>query len=308
MNLTDDIAGITFPTCIMNAAGARCVTAEELEAIGNSRAGAIVTKSMTRHARDGNPSPRYVTFPHGSINSMGLPNLGYQAYVDLIPRLKEFKKPVIASVAGFSPDEFLDIAKAIDAVNPDLMEINLSCPNIEGHPQIAYDFKTAEQLLARIRKMVNRPMGTKLPPYFDPVHHDHMAAILERCRVDFISVINSIGNGLVIDPETDAVAIKPKGGFGGLGGAIIKPVALANVRAFALRFQGRIPIIGVGGIETGQDIYEHLLAGASAVQIGTAFVAEGTHMFARLEQELTAVLESKGLQSSTEVVGRLKEL
>ncbi|HHZ82534.1 MAG TPA: dihydroorotate oxidase [Nitrospirales bacterium] len=308
MNLTASIAGITFPTCIMNAAGARCVTAEELEAIGNSRTGAIVTKSMTRDARDGNPSPRYVAFPHGSINSMGLPNLGHQAYVDLIPRLKEFNKPVIASVAGFSPDEFVDIATAIDAVKPDLMEINLSCPNIEGHPQIAYDFDAAEQLLTRIRKVVNRPMGTKLPPYFDPVHHDHMASILEQCRVDFISVINSIGNGLVIDPETDAVVIKPKGGFGGLGGAIIKPVALANVRAFALRFQGRIPIIGVGGIETGQDIYEHLLAGASAVQIGTAFVEEGTQMFARLEQELTTVLESKGLQSSTEAVGRLKEL
>jgi dihydroorotate dehydrogenase (fumarate) len=308
MNLTADIAGITFPTCIMNAAGARCVTAEELEAIGNSRAGAIVTKSMTRNARDGNPSPRYVTFPHGSINSMGLPNLGYQAYVDLIPRLKEFKKPVIASVAGFSPDEFLNIATAIDAANPDLMEINLSCPNIEGHPQIAYDFEAAEQLLTRIRKVVDRPMGTKLPPYFDPVHHDHMAIILERCRVDFISVINSIGNGLVIDPETDAVVIKPKCGFGGLGGAIIKPVALANVRAFALRFQGRIPIIGVGGIETGQDIYEHLLAGASAVQIGTAFVEEGSQVFGRLEQELMTVFERKGLQSAAEAVGKLKEL
>jgi dihydroorotate dehydrogenase (fumarate) len=135
-----------------------------------------------------------------------------------------------------------------------------------------------------------------------------MATILERCRLDFISVINSIGNGLVIDPETDTVVIKPKGGVGGLGGAIIKPVALANVRAFSQRFQGRIPIIGVGGIETGQDIYEHLLAGAAAVQIGTAFVEEGPKAFARLEQELTTVLARKGLQSVTEAVGRLKEL
>ena len=308
MNLTADIAGITFPIGIMNASGARCVTADELEAIGNSRAGAIVTKSMTRNARDGNPTPRYIAFPHGSINSMGLPNLGYQAYADLIPHLKEFKKPVITSVAGFSPDEFLDIATAIDAAKPDLMEINLSCPNIEGHPQIGYDFEAAEQLLTRIRKVVNCPMGTKLPPYFDPVHHDYIATILERCSVDFISVINSIGNGLIIDPETDAVVIKPKGGFGGLGGVIIKPAALANVRAFALRFQGRIPIIGVGGIETGHDIYEHLLAGASAVQIGTAFVEEGPRVFARLEQELTAVLERKGLQSVSQAVGQLKEL
>ncbi len=308
MNLAADIAGITFPTCIMNAAGARCVTADELETIGRSRAGAIVTKSMTREARDGNPTPRYVTFPHGSINSMGLPNLGYQSYVTLIPHLKTFKKPVIASVAGFNPDEFLEIASAIDATHPHLIEINLSCPNLEGHPQIGYDFEAAAHLLNRLRKVVTCPMGTKLPPYFDPVHHDHMAAVLERCRVDFISVINSVGNGLVIDPDTDTTVITPKGGFGGLGGAIIKPVALANVRAFSLRLQGRIPIIGVGGIETGQDIYEHLLAGASAVQIGTAFVEEGEHVFDRLEQELAAVLQKKGLQSAAEAVGRLEEL
>ncbi len=308
MNLTAEIAGVTFPTCIMNASGARCVTAEELEVIGKSRAGAIVTKSMTLNARDGNPTPRYVTFPRGSINSMGLPNLGYQTYVDLIPHLKEFKKPIIASIAGFSPDEFIDIATAIDAAKPDLLEINLSCPNIEGHPQIAYDFKAVEQLITKIRNVVSRPMGTKLPPYFDPVHHDHIAKILERCGIDFISVINSIGNGLVINPETDAVIIKPKGGFGGLGGAIIKPVALANVRAFALRLQGRIPVIGVGGIETGQDIYEHLLAGASAVQIGTAFVEEGPQIFGRLEQELTTIVARKGLRSTAEAVGRLTEL
>ena len=160
----------------------------------------------------------------------------------------------------------------------------------------------------RLRSIVTRPLGTKLPPYFDPVHHDQMAAILKRCRVDFISVINSIGNGLVINPETEAVVIKPKGGFGGLGGAIIKPIALANIRAFALRFDGRIPIIGVGGIETGQDVYEHLLVGASAVQIGTALVEEGTSIFSRIEQNLKAVLERNGLQSAADVIGKLKEL
>ena len=308
MTLSADIAGITISTCIMNAAGARCVTAEELEAIGGSCAGAIVTKSMTRHARDGNPTPRYVALTHGSINSMGLPNLGYQAYIDLIPRLKEFEKPLMASIAGFSPDEFIEIVTAIDAVHPDLIEINLSCPNLKGHPQIAYDFEAAEQLLTRLRRITNHPMGTKLPPYFDPVHHDRMAHILTRCRVDFISVINSIGNGLVIDSETNAVVIKPNGGFGGLGGTIIKPVALANVRAFALRFDRRIPIIGVGGIATGQDIYEHLLAGASAVQIGTAFVDEGPQIFGRLEQELRAIIKRNGWQSAAEAVGKLREL
>ncbi len=292
----------------MNAAGAHCVTAEELKSIGHSYAGAIVTKSMTLHAREGNPSPRYIAFSGSSINSMGLPNLGYQAYIALIPTLKKFKKPIIASIAGFSPDEFIEITMAIDAAKPDLIEINLSCPNIEGHPQIAYDFATAEQLLTRLRKITTCPIGTKLPPYFDPVHHDQMAKILMRCNIDFVSAINSVGNGLVIDSQTDTAVIKPKNGFGGLGGAIIKSVALANVRAFSLRLGRKIPVIGVGGIRTGMDIYQHLLAGASAVQIGTTLVEEGPKVFSRLEQELVTIGEKKGVHSVSEAVGSLKEL
>ena len=95
--LSTTIAGVRFPSCFMNAAGAHCVTREELERLGRSRAGALVTKSMTVEARQGNPEPRYFGFPSGSINSMGLPNLGYLAYAEMIPALRSFKKPVIAS-------------------------------------------------------------------------------------------------------------------------------------------------------------------------------------------------------------------
>jgi dihydroorotate dehydrogenase (fumarate) len=306
--LSTTIAGVRFSSCFMNAAGARCVTAEELRALGTSRAGAIVTKSMTVEPRQGNPEPRYYGFPGGSINSMGLPNLGYQAYAELIPELKGFGKPVIASVAGLCEDDFPTIAKVINAAGPDLIEVNLSCPNIPGKPQIGYDPEASERVLKRVRPIITVPMGVKLPPYFDPAHHEVMGTVIGQCGVDFLNMINSVGNGLVVDPEREVVVIKPKGGFGGLGGALIKPVALANVRAFYKMFQGRLPIIGTGGVVNGVDAFEHFLCGASAVQVGTVLVEEGLDVFGRLEQELAALLEKKGYRSVEDCRGKLKEL
>jgi dihydroorotate dehydrogenase (fumarate) len=308
MHLSTTIAGITFPSCFMNASGALCVTREELVALGRSHAGAIVTKSMTVESRQGNPIPRYYGFSSGSINSMGLPNLGYKAYAELIPDLKKFGKPVIASVAGLCEDDFPTIAQVINEAKPDLIEVNLSCPNIPGKPQIGYDPEASERLMKRVRKVITVPMGVKLPPYFDPAHHKLMGDVIGRCGVDFLNLINSVGNGLVVNPETETVVIKPKGGFGGLGGTIIKPVALANVRAFWKHFEGRMPIIGTGGIMNGVDAFEHFLCGASAVQVGTVLVEEGVEVFKRLEQELAACLEKKGYRSVAECRGKLKEL
>ncbi|BCA56218.1 Dihydroorotate dehydrogenase [Nitrospira sp. KM1] len=308
MELSVDIAGVKFPGLFMNASGARCVTREELLALGASRSGAIVTKSMTVDRREGNPSPRYYGFPGGSINSMGLPNLGYKAYADLIPELKRFGKPVVASVAGLCEDDFPTIAELINAANPDLIEVNLSCPNIPGKPQIGYDPDASERLMKRVRKIVTVPMGVKLPPYFDPAHHKIMGDVIGRCGVDFLNLINSVGNGLVVNPETETAVIKPKGGFGGLGGSIIKPVALANVRAFWRHFTGRMPIIGTGGVMSGTDAFEHLLCGASAVQVGTALVEEGLDVFTRLESELAICMRQKGYRTVADCRGRLKEL
>jgi dihydroorotate dehydrogenase (fumarate) len=308
MDLTVTIAGVKFPACLMNASGALCVTREELTALGRSRSGAIVTKSMTVEARQGNPLPRYHSFPGGSINSMGLPNLGYRAYAELIPELKHFGKPVIASIAGLCEDDFPAIARLINAAGPDLIEVNLSCPNIPGKPQIGYDAEASERVMKRVRPLITVPMGVKLPPYFDPAHHQVMGEVIGRCGVDFLNLINSVGNALVVSPHDEAVVIKPKSGFGGLGGAIIKPVALANVRAFFRHFDGRMPIIGTGGVVNGVDAFEHLLCGASAVQVGTALVEEGLGVFSRLEKELDSCLKQRGYKSAEECRGKLKEL
>ena len=308
MDLSTTIAGVKFPSCLMNASGALCVTREELESLGRSRSGAIVTKSMTLEPRQGNPEPRYIRIAGGSINSMGLPNLGYKTYAELIPQLKRFNRPVVASVAGLCEDDFIVIAETINTSQPDLIEINLSCPNIPGKPQIGYDPEDSERLLHRVRKIITVPMGVKLPPYFDPAHHSIMAKVIKRTGVDFLNLINSVGNGLVVDPDRESVVIKPKGGFGGLGGTLIKPVALANVRAFWRLLGESCPIIGTGGVAGGMDAFEHFLCGASAVQIGTQLVEEGISVFERVERELVGVLGAKSYRSPGECRGRLKEL
>lgn len=307
-DLAATIAGVRIDPCLMNAAGPDCTTLEHLLRLGASAAGAIVTKSMTPEPRAGNAAPRYADLPLGSINSMGLPNLGLDEYCRLLPRLREAGKPVIASVAALEPNELAPAVGRASAAGFDLVEANLSCPNLAGHPIVAYDFAAFERVLADVRRACACPLGVKLPPYFDRVHHEQAAAILLRCQVDFLTTINSVPNALVIDADTEQPAIHPKDGFGGLGGEYVKPVALANVRAFHLLTGGMLPIIGVGGIYSGRDVVEFLLAGASAVQVGTAYQQEGADIFARLAAELAAFIVAKGDGAATALVGRLRSL
>lgn len=242
------IAGFNFDNCLMNAAGVYCMSKEELLEIETSAAGSFVTKTGTLEAREGNPEPRYAPTPLGSINSMGLPNMGYDYYLDVVLDLEkeENSKNHFISVVGLSPEDTHTILKTLhSSAYQGLVELNLSCPNVPGKPQIAYDFETTEQLLTEIFSYYTKPLGVKLPPYFDIVHFDQAAAIFNKFPLAFVNSVNSIGNGLVIDDET--VIIKPKNGFGGIGGDYIKPTALANVHAFYQRLNPSIQIIGTGG-------------------------------------------------------------
>ncbi len=148
-----------------------------------------------------------------------------------------------------------------------------------GKPQLAYDFEATYETLKEVFSIFSKPLGIKLPPYFDFAHFDQMADILNQFQLTYVNAINSVGNGLYIDTEQEAVVIKPKEGFGGIGGEYIKPTALANVRAFYTRLKPEIQIIGTGGIRTGQDAFEHLLCGASMLQIGTELHKEGPEIF-----------------------------
>lgn len=238
----------------MNASGVHCMTAAELDELAASDAGSLITKSGTPQAREGNPAPRYHALRLGSINSMGLPNRGIDYYLDYAVRFQQTHpdRPLFMSVAGMGPDDYVALATKIQASGfAGLTEFNLSCPNVPGKPQIAYDLATTEHILTNLFKVFKKPAGVKLPPFFDLAQFDQMAALLNRYPLSFINSINSLGNGLMIDPETDTTLIRPKGGFGGIGGAYAKPIALANVRAFRQRLRPDIAIIGTAGSPPG---------------------------------------------------------
>ncbi|HLC75216.1 MAG TPA: dihydroorotate oxidase [Candidatus Nanoarchaeia archaeon] len=308
MSYSTSIAGIKLQHPIFNASGPLCVTLEELHDIGASHASAIITKSMTKEPRLGNPEPRYKDIPHGSINSMGLPNHSCKKYIEYLPQLRKHSKPLIASVSGLCLDDNKEIIRALNSADCDLIELNLSCPNLVGKPQIGYDVEQSDNVLKEILSITKKPLGVKLPPYFDFVHFEQMAAVLNKHQVRFITCINSIGNALFIDAEKEKVIIKPKGGFGGLGGHYIKPTALANVRKFYELLRKDIDIIGCGGIYSGTDVFEFILAGASAVQLGTVFMQQGHTCFERIEKEFNHIMHRKGYTSIDQMKGTLREL
>ena len=305
--LSTEFCGIALPNCFANASGPHCVTAEELRALARSNAALVVSKSCTLLPRAGNPEPRYFDTPFGSINSMGLPNLGYQFYSAMAAEIAK-QKPYLVSVSGMTPEDNVTIITHIAAnVHVHAIELNLSCPNLVGKPQVGYDIEASDRLIAAALKAANgKPLGIKLPPYFDFIHFAQMAEVLNRYPLAFITCVNSIGNGLVIDPETETVVIKPKGGFGGIGGDYIKPTALANVRKFRELLNPSIAVVGCGGVKNGTDAFEFLLAGAQMVQIGTQLYREGPGVFTRISHELEQVMLRKGYQSLDEFRGKLK--
>ncbi len=298
-----------FDNCLMNAAGVYCYDRGELEKVINSEAGTFVTKTATLNIREGNPEPRYYNTELGSINSMGLPNLGFDYYLEYLLELNGSHpgRSFFFSLVGMSQEETHTLLKKVQQSNFNgPVELNLSCPNVPGKPQIAYDLETTERLLSEIFTYYRNPLGIKLPPYFDMVHFDMAAAVFNKFPLTFINCVNSIGNGIVI--SDDAMVIKPKNGFGGLGGKYIKPTALANVHAFYNRLNPSIQIIGTGGVFTGRDAFEHILCGASMVQLGTVLQKEGPSVFRRITEELKSIMDEKGYSTINDFKGKVRYL
>ena len=312
MSLHTNIGFQLLDTCIYNASGPRCTSLKELIQLDKSHSSLVLSKSSTVLSREGNVRPRYYQNELGSINSMGLPNQGFQYYID---SANAINKPYLISVNGLTlEDTKLIITNILQSNKINGIEINLSCPNIIGKGQLAYDLVEMERYLSEIFLIINQYsfpflVGLKLPPYFDLHWYPQITNIIKKFNVHYITCVNSIGNGLLVDSETESTVIKPKGGMGGIGGQYIKPIGLSNVRNFYLEFQKqnlKIDVIGCGGIETGEDIFEYILCGASAVQIGTQFYREGIKCFSRLQQELKDIMSKKGYRCLEDFKGKLK--
>ena len=169
---------------------------------------------------------------------------------------------------------------------------------------MAYNFELLEEYLTKIFEEVNvgnfSVFGIKLPPFFELSDYEGVSLKISKFPINFITCINSIANGMVIDIENEKPVIEPKGGLGGIGGSVIKPIGLSNVYNFK-KLLPDIDIIGCGGIETGKDVFEYLLCGASAVQIGTQFQREGVECFKRINEEFLEVMKSKNYKTIKDI-------
>ena len=320
VSLKTTLAGIPMDCCIYNASGPRTGSSAALAKIAASKSGGVLAKSATVIKQLGNPQPRTWQSENASLNSEGLPNSGIDYYLDettIAESVAPSEKPYMVSISGKTLDDNVLMIKQIIEVNKKTgkiacVELNLACPNIIGKPIIAYDFdqmKAVVSKVASVSGIQSLRLGVKLPPYFDGPHFEAAASILNAHKhiVSYVATINTIGNALVVDAVAEMPCISSNGGFAGVSGKAVKFTALANVRKMRLLLDTSIDVVGVGGIETGEDAFEHILCGATAVQVGTTHWREGPKCFDRIHDELIVLMEQKGYSSIADFKGKLKD-
>jgi dihydroorotate dehydrogenase (fumarate) len=326
-SLQTTVGGVNLECCIYNASGPKSGHVADLANVGKSRSGAVLSKSATLEKQSGNPLPRLKKIPldgklcDGSINSEGLPNAGIDYYISdaVLDGVAATGKPYFVSLSGLKVAHNVEMlgkiveahAKAPDKIAG--VELNLACPNIPGKPTVALDFEQMDDVLAQVLghsgfAKCGLPLGIKLAPYFDGPHYDAAAAIINKhkARIAYVVTMNTIGNCLVMDTETESALISPKGGFGGIGGGFTKPIALANVYQLRQRLDPAIGLVGVGGVRTGEDAFQLISCGADAVQTATTPWLEGPACFDRIASELQAIMAKKGYSAISDFKGKLK--
>ena len=263
--------------------------------------GGIVVKGLSRTPMTGNRSPRLWETESGMMNSIGLQNIGVRAFVaDKLPRLRQAGTPIFANVFGYSVEDYVEVIQVLeDAEGLAGYELNVSCPNTKhGGIFFSNDPVLLAEVVTAARKVAQRPMLVKLSPNVTAIAP--LARVAEESGADALSLVNTFVS-LAIDPRTRRPRIGNN--FGGLSGPAIKPIALRLVYEAAQAVT--IPIAGLGGVATGEDAAEFLIAGATVVQVGTASFWDPTSP-ARIAGELGAFLRQEGIGQVGELTGTLK--
>ncbi|MFH1009373.1 MAG: dihydroorotate dehydrogenase [Candidatus Latescibacterota bacterium] len=300
-DLSVQVGPLLLKNPVLAASGTFGYGQEFQELIDLSRLGGIVTKAITLEPRLGNPPPRIVETASGLLNSIGLANVGVEAFVrDKMPFLRTCGTAVIVNVAGRTKEEYAEVARHLsDCPGIQALEINISCPNVrEGGLAFGADPRVAAAVIQAVRKVTCLPVVAKLTPNVTDIVP--IARAVQEVGADALSLINTL-----VGMAIDVARRRPKlGGItGGLSGPAIKPVALAMVWKVAQSV--KIPVIGMGGISHVGDALEFLMAGAVAVQVGTANFADPTAMIGIVEG-LEIYLEEQGICSVKEMVGTLE--
>ncbi len=252
---------------ILTASGTFGYGDEAADLVDVDRLGGLITKSLTRYPREGHPPPRIAETPAGMLNAIGLANIGVERFcAEKLPYLAGLKTAVLVSIAGSSMDEYGEVLEILEAGDPGIAgyEINISCPNVAaGGMEFGVSAEMTEKLTRLLRPLTQRHLMVKLSPNVTSIADIALAA--QRGGADAVSAINTVV-GLGVDPRTGAFHVS--GGLAGLSGPAIRPIALAAVYQVARAVT--IPVVGVGGIMTVDDVVAFLRVGAHAVQVGTA--------------------------------------
>lgn len=301
-NLKISIGNTTFKNPIWVASGTFGYGTEAPDLIDVNTLGAIVTKSITRQPREGNPPPRIVETPSGMINSIGLANIGVEKYIkEMLPVYKDFSTKIIMNIAGTDIDEYVEILELMEKISTNIAgyEINISCPNVKkGGMEFGVDSEMTSKLTEELRKRTDRLIIMKLSPNVSDIVSIGKAA--ENAGADAVSAINTVV-GMSINAKTAKSNIFTT--YGGLSGPAIKPVGLAAVNKLYNKLS--IPIIGMGGIISSTDVAEYILAGSTAVQVGTAnFRNPGTGE--NIIDLISSYIKESNWKSSVEMIGKVQ--
>jgi dihydroorotate dehydrogenase (NAD+) catalytic subunit len=297
VNLAVQIGSLTLRNPVTTGSGTFGFGSETKDLIDLNRLGAVTVKATTRHKRIGNPPARIVETPAGMLNAIGLQNGGIDDYLaEKAPYLRQFDVPIIVNVPGESPDDFAYVAERLtEAGAADAVELNISCPNVSHGLDYATDPKLTAQVVAAVRKVTTLPVIAKLSPNVTDIRPIAQAA--QDAGADALSLINTV-LGTAIDARKRTFRLANK--TGGLSGPAIKPIALLHVWRVAQVV--KIPIIGMGGITNATDAVEFLLAGATAVAVGTVNFTNPTAAVDVIEG-MERYLQENGFCDVREIIG-----
>jgi dihydroorotate dehydrogenase (NAD+) catalytic subunit len=296
--LSISLAGLKLRNPTILASGILGYTAESLQRTVEGGAGAVVTKSVGAEARMGYANPTVVQADSGLVNAMGLPNPGIEEYVEEIAHAKTIvKAPLVVSVFGYSAEEYAQVAKKAVKAGADAVELNVSCPHVkQTGSEIGQNPRILAEVVAKVKGAVKAPVIVKLSPNVTDI--TEIAKVAVKAGADALTAINTV-KAMAIDADTALPVLSNT--RGGLSGPAIKPVALRCV--YDLYEAVKTPIIGCGGITTWRDAVEFFLAGAAAVQVGTAVAWENPEVFQAINRGVAAYLKKKGYKSVKEIVG-----
>ncbi len=300
VNLSVDIGGLKLNNPITTASGTYGFGREYENFTDISKLGAIMVKGLTLKPRKGNRTPRIAETASGMLNSVGLENPGVEYFIENeLPYLKEKGVTVIANISGNTIEEYCEMARIIDNSTCDAVEMNISCPNVkQGGVAFGTDKDVVFKITKEVRKHLNKPLIVKLSPNVTDIKE--IAVSAEKGGADSISLINTL-LGMAVDIKSRRPILRNN--VGGLSGPAIKPVALRMVWQVSSAIN--IPIIGMGGISTVEDIIEFMLVGANAVSIGTAnFI--NPRISVELIEGLEKYLIENDIQDVNDLVGQIK--